>query len=186
MTENTRRLKACIEAWPGCATSEYDPRCCRFPKSCSCDIVHNQAFLDDPKWCEENLEPAPQPPGLVDETTDDLACCELPVTQPDYSWPALIRRAHSLEHAEGWQYAVVWRFAPIEHGHRLAELLNDPPDGSDWEPNFNRADNGTEITKPSWWTEGRPVMHAAYWRRPMPGMVPWMVGSKIHEQRKDD
>ena len=107
------------------------------------------------------------------------------MTQPDYSWPALIRRAHSLEHAEGWQYAVVWRFAPIEHQHRLAELLSDPPEGNGWEPNVDRA-GGAEISKPSWWTEGRHVMHAAYWRRPMPGMVPWMVGSKIHEQRKDD
>jgi len=59
VTENTRRLKSCVEAWPGCAEGEYDPRCCRFPKSCSCDIIHNQALLDDPKWCEENLEPLP-------------------------------------------------------------------------------------------------------------------------------
>ena len=111
-----------------------------------------------------------------------------PSNKPDYSWPALIRRAHSLEHAEDWQYAVVWRFAPIEDEHRLAELLADPPREfvGGWELNTDRADNGTEISKPSWWTEGRPVMHAAYWRRPMPGMVPWMVGSKIHEQRKDD
>lgn len=57
MSENTRRLKECVEAWPECAEGEYDPRCCRFPKSCSCDIIHNQALLDDPKWCEENLEP---------------------------------------------------------------------------------------------------------------------------------
>jgi hypothetical protein len=28
---------ACIEAWPECRESGYDPRCCRFPKSCSCD-----------------------------------------------------------------------------------------------------------------------------------------------------
>ena len=29
------RLAACVEAWPDCSTFEYDPRCCRFPKSCS-------------------------------------------------------------------------------------------------------------------------------------------------------
>lgn len=29
------REQACVEAWPGCASGEYDPRCCRFPKSCS-------------------------------------------------------------------------------------------------------------------------------------------------------
>lgn len=26
----------CVEAWPGCFSGGYDPRCCRFPKSCSC------------------------------------------------------------------------------------------------------------------------------------------------------
>lgn len=31
----TRRLKACVELWPGCESGMYDPRCCRFPKSCS-------------------------------------------------------------------------------------------------------------------------------------------------------
>ncbi len=31
----TRRLRACVEAWPDCYTGGYDPTCCRFPKSCS-------------------------------------------------------------------------------------------------------------------------------------------------------
>lgn len=26
----------CVKAWPGCFPFGYDPRCCRFPKSCSC------------------------------------------------------------------------------------------------------------------------------------------------------
>lgn len=26
----------CVEAWPECQSGAYDPRCCRFPKSCSC------------------------------------------------------------------------------------------------------------------------------------------------------
>ena len=30
------RDAACVEAWPGCTPDAYDPRCCRFPKSCSC------------------------------------------------------------------------------------------------------------------------------------------------------
>lgn len=25
----------CIETWPECVSGGYDPRCCRFPKSCS-------------------------------------------------------------------------------------------------------------------------------------------------------
>lgn len=26
----------CVAAWPECQSGGYDPRCCRFPKSCSC------------------------------------------------------------------------------------------------------------------------------------------------------
>lgn len=32
------RDPACIEQWPECEQSKYDPHCCRFPKSCSCLI----------------------------------------------------------------------------------------------------------------------------------------------------
>lgn len=34
-----RRLPGCVERWPECASGEFDPRCCRFPKSCSADVV---------------------------------------------------------------------------------------------------------------------------------------------------
>ena len=30
------RLPSCVERWPECESFGYDPRCCRFPKSCSC------------------------------------------------------------------------------------------------------------------------------------------------------
>lgn len=33
-----RRHAECVENWPDCYTMGYDPRCCRFPKSCSCDV----------------------------------------------------------------------------------------------------------------------------------------------------
>jgi hypothetical protein len=26
----------CVKCWPDCYNGGYDPRCCRFPKSCSC------------------------------------------------------------------------------------------------------------------------------------------------------
>ena len=26
----------CVARWPECVPDDYDPRCCRFPKSCSC------------------------------------------------------------------------------------------------------------------------------------------------------
>jgi hypothetical protein len=31
------RNPVCVEAWPECEDGGYDPRCCRFPKSCSCE-----------------------------------------------------------------------------------------------------------------------------------------------------
>lgn len=30
--------RECIARWPECESGAYDPRCCRFPKSCSADI----------------------------------------------------------------------------------------------------------------------------------------------------
>jgi hypothetical protein len=31
------RAADCIKQWPECESGAYDPRCCRFPKSCSCE-----------------------------------------------------------------------------------------------------------------------------------------------------
>jgi hypothetical protein len=33
---NDGRDPTCVAAWPDCVDGAYDPRCCRFPKSCSC------------------------------------------------------------------------------------------------------------------------------------------------------
>lgn len=33
-----RRLRACVTVWPLCDEGLYDPRCCRFPKSCSATV----------------------------------------------------------------------------------------------------------------------------------------------------
>ena len=32
-----RREPGCIEQWPECLHGTYNPHCCRFPKSCSCE-----------------------------------------------------------------------------------------------------------------------------------------------------
>lgn len=47
-----RRLRACVEAWPDCETGDYNPSCCRFPKSCSADIY------DPDRISTEDLEPS--------------------------------------------------------------------------------------------------------------------------------
>lgn len=48
-----RRLRACVDAWPECATGEYNPACCRFPKSCSATVY------DSDRVDESDLDPAP-------------------------------------------------------------------------------------------------------------------------------
>lgn len=30
------RDPSCVKEWPECYSGGYDPKCCRFPKSCSC------------------------------------------------------------------------------------------------------------------------------------------------------
>ena len=35
-TSGGQRDPVCVEGWPECDDGAYDPRCCRFPKSCSC------------------------------------------------------------------------------------------------------------------------------------------------------
>jgi hypothetical protein len=42
----TRRLKACVENWPDAEEGAYDPRCCRWPKSCSATIYRPDRVAD--------------------------------------------------------------------------------------------------------------------------------------------
>lgn len=37
-SEPDTRHPACISSWPDCHNGAYDPRCCRFPKACSCSV----------------------------------------------------------------------------------------------------------------------------------------------------
>jgi hypothetical protein len=34
---------SCVANWPGCFSGGYDPRCCRFPKSCSVRMVEPES-----------------------------------------------------------------------------------------------------------------------------------------------
>ena len=35
-TGQDQRSPECVKAWPDCVDGDYNPACCRFPKSCSC------------------------------------------------------------------------------------------------------------------------------------------------------
>lgn len=40
------RDPSCVEKWPECYSGGYNPACCRFPKSCSCDVVRNEKAFE--------------------------------------------------------------------------------------------------------------------------------------------
>ena len=44
ISDRRPRLRACVERWPECATGDYDPACCRFPKSCSADVCYEESI----------------------------------------------------------------------------------------------------------------------------------------------
>lgn len=39
------RNPECEKAWPECESGKYDPRCCRFPKSCSCEVERRGIYV---------------------------------------------------------------------------------------------------------------------------------------------
>lgn len=53
MTVPTRRLRSCVQQWPDAYSGGHDPRCCRFPKSCSATVYDPDMFTP------EELEPMP-------------------------------------------------------------------------------------------------------------------------------
>ena len=58
---NRPRLKHCTEQWPECTDGEYNPSCCRFPKSCSCTIYNDDTPPDE---LEDATADAPAQPCL--------------------------------------------------------------------------------------------------------------------------
>lgn len=61
------RLRSCVEAWPEWEDGEYNPACCRFPKSCSCPVYHD-AYVS-PEDLEEISPRATAAAGAVNAKT---------------------------------------------------------------------------------------------------------------------
>jgi hypothetical protein len=38
LPDHSERSPECLAQWPDCYEGGYDPKCCRFPKSCSCEV----------------------------------------------------------------------------------------------------------------------------------------------------
>lgn len=70
----------CVALWPECEDGGYDPRCCRFPKSCSCGVS------------PEATEPAEEVDRVTTTCSDGLhgPCSSRIVTNPSDGW----HRAH--------------------------------------------------------------------------------------------
>ena len=43
------RNPECVAVWPECCDGEYNPRCCRWPKSCSCEIPSQPPVPQSPQ-----------------------------------------------------------------------------------------------------------------------------------------
>jgi hypothetical protein len=69
----TRRLLGCVENWPDCYTGGYDPKCCRFPKSCSATVYDLDLFpaTELEPWPGDTVAEQPADPNAF--TVDDIA-----------------------------------------------------------------------------------------------------------------
>jgi hypothetical protein len=83
-----RRLAACVEAWPEAEEGMYDPRCCRFPKSCSPYPYPEQVAAGNVE-----LEPAapvvqpadqPAPDTTAGDALREAIAARLWLAQPEY------------------------------------------------------------------------------------------------------
>lgn len=61
MSATQPRLRACVEAWPDAHEGGYDPRCCRFPKSCSADVYDPAHVTAEDLECPAMTAPEPTP-----------------------------------------------------------------------------------------------------------------------------
>ena len=76
------RLRACVEAWPDAHEGGYDPRCCRFPKSCSADVYDPAHVTAEDLECPamtapERVRPADEHTGTVALDLDAIEAAAL-------------------------------------------------------------------------------------------------------------
>lgn len=82
------RIWTCVENWPDCASGQYNPACCRFPKSCSCTSYRDEidpALLEDPAPEHHvgtlDLSGEGNAPRVASPISDDLADLVLAVNE---------------------------------------------------------------------------------------------------------
>lgn len=95
----------CIENWPECYSGGYDPRCCRFPKSCSAAIWEEK----DLEECDQDGTPTSSGYVLrsakeqtVDEPNTDVSSSKTTELSPQVTTvPHLVDEAALLANALG-------------------------------------------------------------------------------------
>jgi hypothetical protein len=73
---STRRLRSCVEQWPECDDGLYNPRCCRFPKSCSATIYSDdidESLLEPVVISTRPEDPAETARWETEKQADQLA-----------------------------------------------------------------------------------------------------------------
>lgn len=82
-----RRLRACVERWTEAETMAYDPRCCRFPKSCSATVY------DPDRVDESDLEPV----EMTSATPPEAGSVATPqIGSKEYETALLVQRYNDL------------------------------------------------------------------------------------------
>jgi hypothetical protein len=120
----TRRLRACVEAWPECREGGYDPRCCRFPKSCSATVY-------DPQYVTEaDLEPpAPTPTNeQQDARGEHIVTVEFEEGYGQHVRMTCHAPADSMCHAEFDCECELWWNTGVEDGRPWHATDYDNPD----------------------------------------------------------
>lgn len=117
----TRRLRVCVDAWPECEEGAYDPRCCRFPKSCSCTVY------DEAQVSEADLEPRSSR-GKTRRVTRHYWACSCGTRNQRITQKCACGQRRPKRHVP--KHAVTLRDDSYERYNELAKLIHGVTDES--------------------------------------------------------
>ena len=89
------RNPECLASWPDCYEGGYDPRCCRFPKSCSCEVRQ-----EAPANSSGSLT-SPPTGSLVQRVATDAELCQAYNDAPSHGFGPALRAVYDLGRQHG-------------------------------------------------------------------------------------